>query len=96
MAGRDGVSNTTPDQIRTTSQFPPPNGARSPCAVSQNGQAEEIDRLPERLANGDEKTLEEILREYGPPVRGLLARKYCGVLGEGDFEDVLSIALFRV
>jgi RNA polymerase sigma-70 factor (ECF subfamily) len=96
MAGRDGASNATPDQIRTTSQFPPPNGAGSPCAVSQNGQAEEIDQLPERLANGDEGALEQILREFGPPVRGLLARKYCGVLGEGDFEDVLSIALFRV
>lgn len=98
MAGRDGVSNSTPDQTRTTSQFPPPNGAGSPCAVDQakSAQAEEIDRLPERLADGDEKALEDLLRECGPPVRGLLARKYCGVLAEGDFEDVLPIALFRV
>ncbi|MDA0587526.1 MAG: sigma-70 family RNA polymerase sigma factor [Planctomycetota bacterium] len=98
MAGLDGTSNSTPELTRTDHQKSPQNGARSPCAVNsaEIGSAEDIDRLPERLANGDETALEQILREFGPPVRGLLARKYCGVLGEGDFEDVLSIALFRV
>lgn len=95
MAGLDGTSNSTPELTRTDQQKSPQNGARSPCAA-EAGSADDIDRLTERLANGDETALEQILREFGPPVRGLLARKYCGVLGDGDFEDVLSIALFRV
>ena len=98
MAGRDGASQASSEFTRTDRQFSPANGARSPCAVeaAQSALAEESHRLAKQLANGDESALEFILREYGPAVRGLLARKYCGVLGEGDFEDVLAIALFRV
>lgn len=98
MAGRDGASQASSEFTRTDRQFSPTNGARSPCAVeaTQSALAEESHRLAKQLASGDESALEFILREYGPPVRGLLARKYCGVLGEGDFEDVLAIALFRV
>ncbi|MBC8291450.1 MAG: sigma-70 family RNA polymerase sigma factor [Planctomycetes bacterium] len=98
MAGRDGASQASSEITRTDRQFSPTNGARSPCAVeaAQSALAEESHRLAKQLASGDESALEFILREYGPAVRGLLARKYCGVLGEGDFEDVLAIALFRV
>lgn len=98
MAGRDGASQASSEFTRTDRQFSPTNGARSPCAVeaAQSALAEESHRLAKQLASGDECALEFILREYGPAVRGLLARKYCGVLGEGDFEDVLAIALFRV
>lgn len=98
MAGRDGASQAPSELTRTDRQISPANGARSPCAARTPAAAlaGNGDGLSERLARGEENALEDVLREYGPPVRGLLARKYCGVLGEGDFEDVLAIALFRV
>jgi RNA polymerase sigma factor (sigma-70 family) len=56
---------------------------------------EQLD-LTQRLKDGDEQVLEDILRQIGPQVRAVLLKKYSGVLGEADFDDALSLGLYRV
>lgn len=49
-----------------------------------------------RLKSGDESVLNDVLRALGPPVLSVLKRKYGGLLQDGDFEDALATALFRL
>ena len=44
----------------------------------------------------DEHDLEELLIEHGPVVTSALERRYLGLLGRQDLEDVLTIALGRI
>lgn len=50
----------------------------------------------DRLLADDEQVLEEILGAFGPAILAVLARKYRGVLGAHDLEDLLSIGLYRL
>lgn len=50
----------------------------------------------QRLKEDDEQVLEDILRQIGPQVRGVLLKKYLGVLSDADLEDALSLGLFRL
>ena len=43
-----------------------------------------------------ESDLTNLLREHGPAVRGLLVKRFLGLLREADLEDILVIALHRV
>jgi RNA polymerase sigma factor (sigma-70 family) len=52
--------------------------------------------LAERLLADDEQALEEIVRQFGPAVQAVIARKYRGLLRPADAEDVLAIGLFRL
>ena len=56
---------------------------------------EQLD-LTQRLKDGDEQVLEDILRQIGHQVRAVLLKKYSGVLGEADLDDALSLGLYRV
>ena len=56
---------------------------------------EQLD-LTQRLKDGDEQVLEDILRQIGNQVRAVLLKKYSGVLGEADLDDALSLGLYRV
>ena len=50
----------------------------------------------QRLVDGDEQVLVEILKDLGPPMRVVLVRRYQHVLREGDIDDAISIGLFRM
>lgn len=52
--------------------------------------------LARRLLENDQSCLEEVLRLFGPGILGLMRRRFWDVLREEDFEDVLSIGLFRL
>ena len=52
--------------------------------------------LAERLAENDQRCLEDLLRHFGPGVLGLLRSRFRDVLREEDLEDILSIGLFRL
>ncbi|MEZ6032288.1 MAG: sigma-70 family RNA polymerase sigma factor [Planctomycetaceae bacterium] len=52
--------------------------------------------LARKLLKNDQSCLEDILRLYGQGIMGLLRRQFREVLREEDFEDVLSIGLFRL
>ncbi len=52
--------------------------------------------LARRLLKNDQSCLEDILRLFGQGILGLLRRQFWEVLREEDFEDVLSIGLFRL
>lgn len=52
--------------------------------------------LARRLQANDQLVLDELLRIFGNTVLALLRRQFRGVLREEDFEDVVSIGLFRV
>ncbi len=52
--------------------------------------------LGARLQCGDERALECVLREMGPPIAGVLCHKFERVLSRDDIDDVLAIALFRL
>jgi len=44
----------------------------------------------------NEQDLEDLLLEHGPVVTSALERRYLGLLGRQDLEDVLTIALGRI
>ncbi len=52
--------------------------------------------MAQRLLDGDEQALDDILRTFGPMVLVVLTRRYENVLKEPDIEDVMSIGLFRL
>ncbi|MEQ9407353.1 MAG: sigma-70 family RNA polymerase sigma factor [Fuerstiella sp.] len=52
--------------------------------------------LAQRLLDGDEQVLDEVLRAWGPVILVVLTRRYQHVLRETDIEDVVSIGLFRL
>ena len=52
--------------------------------------------MEQRLIEGDERVLAEILRDLGPPMRAVLLRRYHHVLREGDIDDAISIGLYRM
>lgn len=52
--------------------------------------------LAARLLEDDQSCLEELLRSFGSGILALLRRRFYDVLREEDFEDVLSMGLFRL
>ena len=52
--------------------------------------------LAARLLEDDQSCLEELLRSFGGGILALLRRRFYDVLREEDFEDVLSMGLFRL
>ena len=49
----------------------------------------------EAMTLTDERSLEEMLRQFGPTVRAVLIRRFHGVLAPADVEDILAVALHR-
>ena len=49
----------------------------------------------EAMTPTDERSLENMLRQFGPAVRAVLIRRYRGVLAPADVEDILAVALHR-
>ncbi len=56
-----------------------------------------MDETPgdEAMTLTDERSLETMLRQFGPAVRAVLIRRYRGVLAPADVEDILAVALHR-
>lgn len=52
--------------------------------------------LAQRLIDGDESVLRDILRQLAPAIGGALRQRYCGVLNDSDVEDVLAMGVFRM
>ncbi len=49
----------------------------------------------EAMTLTDERSLEVMLRQFGPAVRAVLIKRFQGVLAPADVEDILSVALHR-
>jgi RNA polymerase sigma factor (sigma-70 family) len=52
--------------------------------------------LAERLRRGDESVLLDILRDLAPKVRNRLRSRFGHFLSEDDYDDLLSMALYRL
>jgi RNA polymerase sigma factor (sigma-70 family) len=52
--------------------------------------------LADRLRRGDESVLADILRDLAPNVRSRLRSRFGSFLSEDDYDDVLSMALYRL
>ena len=52
--------------------------------------------LAQRLRDGDQQALNDVLRLFGPMILNVMVRRYENVLREPDIEDVMSIGLFRL
>ncbi len=63
---------------------------------SKNDPARLDQKLAERLRRGEESVLADILRDLAPRVRSRLRSHFGSFLAEGDYDDVLSMALYRL